>query len=278
MILTGYRYKTRLSKNEFSHVDFMRFRPAASFEVFPVWIDYIKKHFPNEDILFFNGDSPIPFEEGAKLAGISDYDIIAPNSYTYDKSKKYHVKNLPKTESNYSFSAIQKQRVESLKFAYLNNLDYLWIDLDCFINSNISSFFKNGEVSANDISNEHMTIDGHFIFISSERLHQWDNHFNIIGLLEDILNGTEDNKQGYKHFLLFEGGLYKFFGYGFMKELKNISIAHASCYKNFVKWLELNPLDTDNYRNLLSLLKNIDKEKLKDYLLEFEDTFEVERV
>lgn len=276
MILTGYRYKTKLSNNEFSHVDFMRFRPAASFEAFPVWLEYIKKHFPNEPILFFNGDSPIPFEEGANLADILDYDVISSDLYTYDTSKQYHVKNLSKSDSNYSFKAIQKQRVESLKFAYLNNLDYKWIDLDCLINSKLD--LDNCDIAANDISHEHMTIDGHFIYISSKRLHQWDNYFNIIEVLENILNGPEDNKQGYKHFLLFEGGLYKFFGYGNMKQIKNINIAHASCYNNFVKWLELNPLETDSYRNLLSLLKNLDKDKLKDYLLEFEDTFEIEKI
>lgn len=274
--MTGYRYKTRLSKEEYSEVDFKRFRPAASFEVFSVWMDYINKWFPNEQILFFNGDSPISFEEGAKAAGINDYEIIAPNSYTYDKSKKYHIKNLPKIDSNYSFKAVQVQRVEALKFAYLNNENFLWIDGDCLINSEILSKLKDVDIAANDISHEFMSIDGHFIYISAKRLHEMDNICNVIEFLEGILNGPEDKNQGYKSAILFEGGLYRLFGYGNMKQIKNINIAHASSFNHFKRWLELNPLDTDNHRNLLYLLNNINREKLKDYLFDFEDTFEIE--
>ncbi len=280
MILTGYHYRTKLSLEQYSEVDFKRFRPAASFEAFPVWMDYIRKNFPNEEVLFFNGESPISFEEGAKAAGIKKYDIYLPEFNTrnpYNDKLQYHLINLPKTASNYSFQAVQKQRVEALKFAYLYEEDFLWIDTDCFINSDILSKLRHADIAANVIDNQFQCIDGHFIYISSERLHEWDKYFNVIDFLEGILNGLEDTKQGYKSALLFEGGMYKLFGYGNMLEIKNINIAHASSYNNFLKWLQLNRLDTDNYKNLMSLLYNVNLEKLKGYLMEFEDTFEVEK-
>lgn len=285
MILTSYFYKTRLSKEEYSEVDFKRFRPAASFEAFPVWMDYIRKHFPNEQILFFDSASPISFEQGAMISninayGVNSYEVIPIDSYTYDKSKKYYVKALPKVDSNYSFLAVQKQRVEALKFAYLNNLDFFWIDTDCFLNTDVTKYFNDNDVVSNLINHENQTVDGHFIFISKKRLHQWDKYYNLIDYLEFVLNKCPDDRENamsVREHLLFEGGMYKLFCYGKMKAIDSLNMCHASCYNHFLKWLELNPLNTDNYNKLIYLLRNINREKLKDYLFEFEDTFEIEK-
>lgn len=279
MIFSDYFYKCKLKNEEYkitpnpNDPNDNRFFPARSFEVFPVWYEYIRKFYPNEHIIFFDNFSEIPFEEAAKLAGIDEFEIIPPESYTFNPNIKIHVKQFK--DQYWYFHAVQRQRVESIKFAYLNNLDYFWIDTDCLINTNLLPFIENQDIFAPSINDFQQTIDAHCIFISNKRLHAWDNTFNLIELLEFVLNKAPDDNQGARHSILFEGGMYKLFCYGKANENININISHSSCYNNFIKWLKLNPLNSNNYNELLNSLINVNKDKLKNVLLEFTDTCEI---
>lgn len=281
MIFSDYFYKCSLAKNEVkitsnpTDKSDNRFYPARSFEVFAVWYQYIRKFYPDEHIIFFDNFSEIPFELAAKSAGISNFEIISPDSYSFDPDIKIHVKKFNK---QYQYlHAVQRQRVESIKFAYLNNLDYFWIDTDCLINTNLIPFIKNNDIFAPSASFEQQTIDAHCIYISSKRLHEYDKIYNIIELLQFILEKAPDENQGARHSLLFEGGIFKFFCYGNINTNININISHSSCYDNFVKWLELNPLNTKEYFQLLKFLINIKTKIPLNTLFNFNDTFEIQK-
>lgn len=282
IILSDYFYKVRLEKEEYkivsnpTNINDNRFYPARSFEVFPVWLDYINKNYPNDNIVFFDNFSEIPFEEAMDVCGITDYKIIQPNSYNFDIKTKIHIKRF-NTQYEY-LHAVQRQRVEALKFAYINNIDYFWIDTDYLVNSDVKKYL-NCDVFSPFINHYQQTIDAQFIFISKHRLHEYDPYFNIIDFYEDILNNAPDNKQSVRHMTMFEGGMYKMFCFGNIKTATNLNLSHSACYNNFLKWLKHNHLDTKNYKKLLELLENINKEKLKNknVLFDFNDVFEIEK-
>lgn len=274
LICSDYYYRASLKDGNYkithnpNNPNDTRFHPARSFEVFPVWLQYISKFFPDESIIFFDNFSPIPIEKA-----LNNFELIPEKSLSYNKENKYHVKKFDK--EFFYFHAVQRQKVEAIKMAYYNNEDLLWIDTDCLINSDLKPHIEGYDVFSPIIAHDTMVMDAHCVYLSKERLHEWDSEYHLPEFLDYILNYAPDDNQGVRHMILFEGGFYKLFCYGNYNSCNNLNYVHASCYNNFLKWLKLNPLKTKEYNNLVNLLENIDREKLNGVLLDFHDDYHI---
>ena len=265
MIYTSFYYKNKLEKEEY-HVRENRFIPGSAFEVFPVWYQYIRKWFPDEHIIIFNNISPITIEEG--LSSINEpYEII--DDKIINHAIKIHVHKF-KTEYFY-FHSVQRNHVAALNFAYYNNDNYLWIDTDCLLNSDIRKFYKEKDVWVPTLLHHQMTIDAHCTYISQKRLHEMDSIYKLPDFLNYILNEAPDDNQSVRHHTLFEGGMYKLFCYGNYGSNLNINMTHACCYKEMMTFLLSNPLQTKEYEKLVYLYQHLNIEKLKGVQMDFTD-------
>lgn len=282
MIFSDYFYAIKLAKKEYKirsiplgDTGKYEFCPARSFEVFPVWMDYIRKFYPDEHILFIDNCSEIPFQEAMDVLGNPTYEYITEGSYEYNPRIKIHVQKFDNPA--YYFDAVQRQRVAALKFAYFSNLDYFWTDTDCLVNTDLRSLFNGYDIFAPTIAYDQLTIDSHCIFISKEKLHEWDDYYKLPDFLDYIMTCPDEN-QSVRHHTLFEGGMFKLFCYGKVNSSDNINESHSACYTNLVKFLELNPLESKGYINLLGILKNLDTEEIisRGGLLTYNDRFSIE--
>ena len=71
-----------------------------------------------------------------------------------------------------------------------------------------------------------------------------------------------------------EGGIYKTFCFGETVDLANrVNLAHLSCYKHFMRFLRDNPLDTPEYRSLVSQLEGVNMSRLKGVEMDFWDMY-----
>ena len=255
MIYSKYYYTTRLSEGQY-RIRHNEFYPGKSFEVFPVWFQYVRKHFPEEHVILFDNESPISIEEGMSLTK-ERYEILPNGCYEIlDPSVKTHIFKLD-SQFRY-FNAVQHSLVESIKFAYKNRDNFFRLDTDCLLNTNVAPMFKDIDFFSTEIWDQTMVAGMVCMYISDRRLHCWDDVFDLTKFFESILGRSEN----IRHHTLFEGGLYKFFAWGDVKECANVNMAHASCYPNLMKWLFKNQLDTPECSNLIRLLHKIDLTKL----------------
>jgi hypothetical protein len=250
MIYSAWYYPGSFQKNDLIVRD-NRFYPGKYLETFPVWLEYIEKNFPNEHIILFN-DVKSPCLLTDNLGYFKNYEFI--QGYKIDKNYKIHIKNLDKFSNKY-FWAMQRNLCEGLIFAYKNFDNFLWIDNDFFLNSDIYPFIKNNDVFAPLINHTQFTCDSVCTYFSSKRLHELDNNFYLPDYLTNILENAAPDTRAHT---FQEGGLYKLFCYGKMASSTNINASHLSNYNNFMKFLYLNPLDSQNYRDLVKSLETFD--------------------
>lgn len=277
MIFCAFYFSYQLSNNDFSLFDRVdntekRFFPGKFFETFPVWYQYLRKSAPNEHIMMFNVQrSPIPIQEGLKFI-TEPYEFISNNSFEYNPEIKFHIKNAsPPLTGEQQFPTVNditRNFMDGLVFAYKTNNDYLWMDCDCFTNSNLEKYTKGYDYFSTNINHQLLTSNVHFIHISKERLHALDFLCNLPDVLLDIAyNGFDLIRRS----TFFEGGLYKLFCYGNYHTTENINTTHLTTYPHFMEFLKRNPLDSEEYRNLVNLLSNVPKEVLNNCKLNFTD-------
>jgi len=257
MIYSAFYYPGSLNQNDLIVRD-NRFYPGKYAETFPVWYKYLKNNFPNEKILmFYDAKSPVKIDEYKKF---------------FQEDNLFCIKELTELSGKY-FHTIQRNLYEGLAHAYENNEDFFWIDNDTFLNTNVLNLVKNHDIFVANLNHEQFTIDSVCTFISKRRLHDLDylNNFNLKNYLRLILKDAPPDVRAHT---FHEGGLYKLFCYGNVTSSTNINISHLSNYNNFMKFLYRNPLDCEEYTNLIKALKNIvNNEQLKNVELEFEDMY-----
>lgn len=264
MIYTAYYYSGSLDKGDLIIRD-NRFYPGKYFETFPVWMQYVRKHHPNEKIMMLaDTASPISIEEGVKYLEepyqmIKEGDILDSSVNLYIFKVSEHV--------NKYFWAMQRNLVYGIKNAYLSGNDFFWLDNDAFLNSEILSIAKNYDVLAPQINHHQFTCDSVCTYISNKRLKEIPS---LVPYLDNMLrNGPTETRM---HSLQ-EGGLYKTFCYGKTLSHTNLNLSHLSCYDNFMKFLIKNPLPTLQYVNLRMKLGNLDFSKMKNVELKFHDMY-----
>lgn len=272
MIYTAYYYINSILNGELLIRD-GRFCPGKYFETWPIWLQYVRKHYPDEHIVVFaDAASPISIEEGIKFIN-EPYEFFTDK---INKSVKIHIKALSEYVNQY-FWAMQRNIVTSLIHAYENNEDYFWIDNDAFLNSDIHKIRDGADVFAPNINHEQFTCDSICTFISKTQLHKMDILYNLPDVLKNILKNAPFNTRMH---CLHESGFYKMFCHGKIKSSQNINIAHFSCYENFIEFLEKNPLPTHEYSDFLTSLKSLDISSIKNTvnqygsnMLNFEDMY-----
>ncbi len=218
-----------------------RFYPGKAIDTLRVWWQYLRLNYPDVKVtLFVDKDSPV------SLAGQSfrgDKDLVTM-IWTSAHSGQY-------------FRPMQRNLVEAIILAYEANEDLFWLDNDAFLNTDIRSLVKDADCGASQIAHHQMTMDSVCTYISSARLHAMDKlGINLPSFLRTLLN--EGPTETRMH-LLQEGGLYKLFAYGRALAFgKDIQLSHLSCYDHFLAFLKRNPLDTVEYRELVTKLESFD--------------------
>lgn len=266
MIYTAYYYSGSLLNGDLIVRD-NRFYPGKYLETFPVWLQYVRKHYPNEDIVMFaDTASPIPIEDALKYIN-EPYSL---QKYEENPELKYgvklHIFKVSEHTGKY-FWAMQRNLVYGLIDAYQKQEDFFWLDNDAFLNSEILSVAKDYDVLAPQINHQQFTCDSVCTFISAKRL------LEIPNLPRYLLNMLHNGPTETRMHSLQEGGLYKTFCYGKTKSHTNINLSHLSCYENFMRFLVANPLHTIEYVNLRIKLENFNFEKIPGVELKFHDMY-----
>jgi hypothetical protein len=266
MIYTAYYYSGSLEKGDLIVRD-NRFYPGKYFETFPVWLQYVRKHYPNEHIVIFaDAASPIPIEHGLQYIEES-YEFFY--DFNIRSDIKVHIKIL-REHSNKYFWAMQRNLVEAISMAYELKDNMFWLDNDAFLNSEILSIAKDYDVLAPQINHQQFTCDSVCTYISAKRLREMDWLFKLPDYLKNMLaNGPTETRM---HSLQ-EGGLYKTFCYGNCISYTNLNLSHLSCYQNFMKFLVRNPLDTAEWHMLYETLETFDFSKIPNVELKFHDMY-----
>jgi len=265
MIYTAYYYSGSLAKGDLIVRD-NRFYPGKYFETFPVWMQYVRKHYPDEHIVMFaDTASPIPIEEGVKDLEES-YEIV---DWEIHQSVKLHIILLDDFQNKY-FWAMQRNLVYGIQHAIENKCDFFWLDNDAFLNTNLSSHMAKVDVLAPQINHQQFTCDSVCTFISKNRLQELEEKFDLSLYLFSMLHKAPTETRMHS---LQEGGLYKTFCYGNALSYTNLNLSHLSCYENFMKFLKRNPLPTLQYANLRMALENFDFGKIPNVDLKFHDMY-----
>ena len=272
MIYTAYYYSGSLFKGDLIVRD-NRFYPGKYFETWPVWLQYVRKHYPNEHIVIFaDTASPIPIEEGVKHID-EPYDFFDSFNTPFKRDVKIHIKLVSEHTKAY-FWSMQRNLVYAMQHALAYGVDMFWLDNDAFLNTNIIEVVENvgADVMAPQINPTQFTCDSVCTYISHKRLTELEQlGIDMGAFLGNILKAAPTETRMHT---LQEGGLYKLFCYGKAFSCSEfISISHLSCYKNFMKFLKNNPLPTLQYVNLVMQLENFDFTKIPNVQLEFHDMY-----
>ncbi len=251
-----------------------RFYSGKYSETFPVWWQYLRKHYPNEHvILFADTASPVPIQPLLDRWMNEPYDVGNPEcsrSYSTDEDgPRVHVRWLSAHSGKY-FWPMQRNLVEGIITAYRANDDLLWWDNDCYNATNIVPLLHGIDFAAPSIATHQQTADSVFTYMSAARLHALDPlGIDLPSFLTTMLN--EGPIETRMHTLQ-EGGLYKLFAYGRTRQLgADIELSHLSCYDHFMAFLRRNPLDTPEWRELVARLASFDFSQIPDVELSFLD-------
>lgn len=254
MIYSALYYPASLERGDLFVRD-NRFYPGKYSQSFPVWLQYLDKNYPGEQFTFFaDTKSPICVKSLLKR-------YLGDRWSEIEGEKQITIKWLDEHSGKY-FWTMQRNLVEGLIHAFLTGNDFLWIDNDAFVNTDVRPLVCGYDAAAPTINHQQMTMDSVMTFVSHYRLKEIND--SISGGLPNFLRRTlNDGPDKLRMHTFQEGGLYKLFGYGRTKELKDeISITHLSCYDNFIKWLALNPLDSEEYQNFMGHLEGVDWNKM----------------
>lgn len=246
-----------------------RFYPGKAADCFPVWWQYLRRHYPDDRVvLFADAKSPVdawklvcehvkePYIGGVRTWLLNDKTLptmCATLGGTIGANVE--VCYLDQHCGQY-FRPMQRNLVEAIIAAYRANDDLLWIDADAFLNTDLTPLIRDADVAAPQIAHHQMTMDSVCTYISAARLHAMDDICDLPTYLTTMLN--EGPTETRMHSLQ-EGGLYKLFAYGRAVEFgAQVELSHLSCYDHFMAFLRRNPLDTPEYRTLVARLEGVD--------------------
>lgn len=286
MILCSALYYAGSLDNPHSLVRDNRWYPGKAVQTFPVWWQYVRKHYPDVPVvLFCDRASPIPLEPLLDNLGEPWEDVAAHlrsgeqiNVSTHDRPRQYldlgplpRVRVMWMTEhTGKYFWAMQRNLVAGITAAYAMDEDLFWLDNDAFLNTDIRPLVQGYDAAAPEIAHHQMTMDSVCTYISAERLHALDElGIDLPSFLTKLLaeGPTETRMHTFQ-----EGGLYKLFAYGKTRELKgSIELSHLSCYDHFISFLRRNPLDTPEYMELVARLTSLDMSRLEGVEMSFHD-------
>lgn len=277
MIFAAHYFVYKLLNNDFSLFNRIdntekRLYPGKFHECFGPWYQYLRKSAPDEHILLFRiPNSPIPIEESLKFV-TEPIEFLPDDGYEYSKDIKFHVKTISKKiEGPQQFPTVNditRCFLNGLLFAYHSNNDYLWMDCDCFTNSNLKKYTEGYDFFSTNISHGMLSSNVHFVHISNKRLHELDWLCDLPKMLWNCAyNGCSMIRQA----TFFEGGLYKLFCYGNYNTSENINTTHLTTYPHFIEFLKKNHLPSEEYKILLTALENISPDILNNCKLEFRD-------
>ena len=254
MIFTSFWYNVSLDDEtvytrNFDAQNRSVFCPLKSIECFELWLEYIKKNYPNEHIYINCPPSPIEIESVIHLFD-DNYEFVSETDFEINFGKKYHLR---KIKNDYGYpDGVYYNYILSIKTAFLNKQDLFWIDTDCLVNDN----FLGGpyQFLCNSISHEDIICDQFFYFIKYTRMAEINAFYDLIGAFEGMWNRY---RQGRKRIIveMAESGFYCYFCYGKTLAVSSCKIIHASSREKVVKFLEENPLESPCYRNILTKIK-----------------------
>ena len=243
-----------------------RYYPGKCAESFPVWWQYVRKHYPDvRVVLFADSGSPVSLWDLVKTTisepyvwnGLPQGDAPEVVSIDHGAPNRVTVQTVVQHSTKKYFWAMQRNLVAGIITAYHANEDLFWLDNDAFLNTDIRPLVRDYDCAASGLAAHQMTMDSVCTFISARRLHALDDlGIDLPSFLTTMLN--EGPTETRMHTLQ-EGGLYKLFAYGKVRSLgRDIELTHLSCYDRFMTWLRRNPLDTPEYRSLVASLEAVD--------------------
>ncbi len=244
-----------------------RFYSGKYAETLPVWLSYVRRHYPKARlVLFADESSPVP------IAPLLDAHLREPWIEEFsDKTRQWewhdadgsgdgplvHIKWVNQFAGQY-FRPMQRNLVEAMKDAYAENEDLLWIDADCFANTDVTPLLVDVDFAAASIEAHQMTAASVFTYISAHRLHAYDRFCPLPDYLTKMVNDAPVDTRMHS---LQEGGLYKLFCFGRTRDLgAHLDLAHLSCHSHFMRFLRENPLDSDDYADLVEDLDSLVKQ------------------
>lgn len=275
IICSALYYPGSLEQNDLIIRD-NRWYPAKYSETFPVWWQYLRKHYSQTHVvLFCDQKSPISagevlfkhLKESFSVFQSAEQSLCDPYSYGIDVV-------LVDEFCDSSFRAMQRNLVKAINLAYNTNQSLLWIDSDLFFNTDLTPIIGDSDVAAVSINHQQFTMGSVLFYISSERLHQMDQLFKLPDFLNDILNNGSEN---FRMHTLQESGLYKLFCFGKVANFNNVNLSHLSNYKNFMRFLRENPLESEEYKSLLDKLTNFDFTRIPNVETDFLDMLNSEK-
>ena len=263
MIYTAYYYSGSLEKDDLIVRD-NRFYPGKYFETFPVWMQYVRKNYPNEHIIIFaDTASPISIDDGLKYIA-EDFEFF--DGWKINKDVKVHIKKVSEHANKY-FWAMQRNLVLAMIHAYGWEDNLFWLDNDAFLNTDIYPIVGDADVFAPQTNHQQFTCDSVCTYISAKRLLERE-HLPLY-LNNMLKNGPTETRM---HSLQ-EGGLYKTFCYGKAVSSEKLNLSHLSCYQNFMLFLNKNPLITKEFEYLYKKLMRFDFSKIPNVELKFHDMY-----
>lgn len=270
IICSGLYYLGSLARGDLIIRD-NRFYPCKYIETFPVWLQYLRKYYVGEHIvLFLDRSSPISIQPLLD-AFPEAYDIFEneiPPIHRSSDGPLVHIKWLDQYSGEY-FRPMQRNLVQAIIAAYNVNESLFWLDNDAFLNTDVRPLIGDADVAAPNIAHHQMTMDSVCTYISSARLHKLEEiEIDLrIYLKQMLLDAPKETRMH----ALQEGGLYKTFCYGNMRQISSINLCHLSCYPRFMRFLDKNPLDTPEYRTLVNVLKEFNLIRIPKEAMVFQD-------
>lgn len=253
-----------------------RFYPGKYVETFPIWWQYVRRHYPDVPVvLLCDSASPIPIQPLLdKHLGSEPYETFDLPAQLYDLmsqpgAPKVFVKVMTEHCGKY-FWPMQRNLVEAIILAYALNEDLFWLDSDAFLNTDIRPLVRDFDVAAPRIAHHQQTLDSVCTYISACRLRDMaDFEINLPEFLRKLLANGPTNTRMH---VFQEAGLYKLFCYGKTRILApDIELTHLSNYPNFMSFLHRNPLPTEEFETLRYMLAKLDMSRLEGVDLNFHD-------
>jgi hypothetical protein len=250
-----------------------RFYPAKYADTLPVWLQYVRRHYPDTHLVLFADEaSPVPIRpllaQHLRESWRDDTEQVTYHPTCTAQVPLITVKWTDQFAGQY-FRPMQRNLVEAIILAYRANEDLFWLDADAFLNTDVRPLLSGAEVASSGIQHHQQTMGSVCFYLSKERLHALDPlGIDLPAYLTNMLNTGPENARMHA---LQEGGLYKLFCYGRAKELSHINMSHLSCYPRFLSFLRANPLDTVEYRSLVAALEGFDFGRIPGVQIEFAD-------
>lgn len=226
--------------------------PCKSVENFILHYKYLRKNYPDEDILIIDNASPIGIK--IVLSFFNEYfEFIDKDRYSLTNLPRLYIKSF-KNHLDVHIGCL-RPIIESVKFAYRNRLDCLYIESDSLLNSEIlTSIYKfKTEFASLEINSFGRSLKNNLLFLDKDKLHIYDNYFQLDVFFDEIFNNYNSEILSS---LFTEGGFFNLFCFGRADIIKNDGLfIHNVDRKDYLNFLINNPLDFYVYDNVVNLFK-----------------------